>query len=165
MSQLYFYCEKWSHFYRDSLDFLSEKDAYKRHLAGKPYSVLVGSSSAPSHVIEITKTKSVHVDFLDAQLKEYISYQFQPIKNGKLFLSMAVYREFAEKEGEGAGYLNVSHGETYLFKEDGKVTIMKEIFNPYSFKESTSIGAIDLSGNYDEFPEFGKYELLLRKER
>lgn len=76
---------------------------------------------------------------------------------------MAVHREFAENEGEGTGILNVSSGTTYIFNEDGNTIVREEQFNPYKLEESQTM--VDISGNYDKFPEFGKYDLLIRKER
>ncbi|MDO5404997.1 MAG: hypothetical protein Q4F16_05735 [Proteus sp. (in: enterobacteria)] len=76
---------------------------------------------------------------------------------------MAVHREFAENEGEGVGILNVSSGTTYIFNEDGNTIVIEEQFNPYKLDESQTM--VDISGDYEEFPEFGKYDLLIRKER
>ncbi|CDL86220.1 hypothetical protein [Xenorhabdus cabanillasii] len=164
MSQSYFYCETWSLGYQKAHNLLSEEEAYQKHLKGKPYTVLVGSNSRPSCVISIIKTKDfVSVEFLDDNLKEYLSYQFHVLENEKLFLTMVVYREFAEKEGEGEGLLNVSKGTCFFYKKDGTYTIREETFKPHTVIEKE--GFSDLKENYDTFPEFGCYESLIQKER
>ncbi|MEA9396577.1 hypothetical protein [Lelliottia amnigena] len=146
------------------INLLSEAQAKILHSSGKPYTVLIDSDKEPTCFIEVIKDKKmVGVGFLDEQQKEYLMYQFQLLESGRLFLSMAVYREFAEHPGEGAGILNVAHGTTYLFDEDGKTVVREEKFNPYTLEESQTIA--DVTGNYDVFPEFGEYDSLIRKER
>lgn len=134
----------------------------EKHESGELYTVLIGSDVKPACFINITKNAGwVSVGFLDQELREYLFYSFKLINDNKLFLSMAVHREFAENEG--AGILNVSSGTTYIFNEDGNTTVREERFNPYKLEESQTM--VDISGNYDKFPEFGKYDLLIRKER
>lgn len=159
-----FYCKKWSIGYKEPITPLTEHEAQKLHSRGLPYTVLIDSDKEPTCFLEVIKNKKmVGVGFLDEQQKEYLMYQFQLVESGNLFLSMAVYREFAEHDGEDAGILNVSHGTTYIFNEDGSAVVREEHFNPYKLEESQT--TVDVTGNYDQFPEFGKYDSLIRKER
>lgn len=164
MSQNIFYCKEWSVGYKELIDLYDEKKAFEKHEAGDPYTVLIGSDSSPSCFIHVTKNAGwVSVSFLDKELKEYLLYSFKIINDNALFLSMAVYREFAENEGEGAGILNVSRGTTYIFNEDGNTVVREEQFNPHLLEESQTVA--DVSGNYDLFPEFGRYDSLIKIER
>ncbi|MBG6032870.1 lytic transglycosylase [Proteus hauseri] len=164
MNQNVFYCKEWSIGYKEPIDLYSENKARKKHEFGELYTVLIGSDVEPSCFINITKNAGwVSVGFLDQELREYLFYSFKVINDNKLFLSMAVHREFAKNEGEGAGILNVSSGTTYIFNEDGNTIVREEQFNPYKLEESQTM--VDISGNYEKFPEFGKYDLLIRKER
>lgn len=164
MNQDIFYCKKWSIGYKKPIDLWSENKARKKHIAGDSYTVLIGSDCNPSCFVEIMKNKGwVSVGFLDNELREYSFYNFRLFDDNRLFLSMAVHREFAENEGDGAGILNVSRGTTYIFKEDGSTVVREDLFNPYKLEESMTV--TDISGNYDQFPEFGEYQSLIRKER
>lgn len=164
MAYKLFYCKKWSIGYKEPISPLNENEARKFHDRGLPYTVLIGSDSTPSHFIEVTKKAGwVSVGFLDEELREYLLYSFKLLDSEQLFLSMAVYREFALNEGEGAGFMNVSNGTTYLFNEDGNTVVREEQFNPHLLEESLT--TVDVVGNYDQFPEFGKYDSLIRKER
>lgn len=164
MNSEIFYCKKWSIGYKEPVDLWSDKKARKNHESGEPYTVLIGSDTTPSHVIEVTKKAGwVSVGFLDEELREYLLYSFKLLNNDQLFLSMAVHREFALHEGEGAGFMNVSNGTTYLFNEDGHTVVREERFNPHLLEESET--KVDISGNYEAFPAFGDYRSIIRKER
>jgi hypothetical protein len=59
----------------------------------------------------------IGVDFLDEFLRESLSYQFEEVESGRLFLSMATHREF---DGEKDQVLS---GCSYIFKQDGKLIL------------------------------------------
>ncbi|MBK0000011.1 hypothetical protein [Erwinia sp. S38] len=164
MNKNIFYCKSWFRAKKKPIDLWSESKALKKHESGEPYTVLVGSDSSPSCFINVTKNAGwVSVSFLDKELREYLLYSFKIMNDNALFLSMAVYREFAENEGEGAGIFNVSRGTTYIFNEDGDTVVREEQFNPHLLEESQTM--VDVSGNYDHFPEFGNYDSLIKVER
>ncbi|WP_436873939.1 hypothetical protein [Kosakonia sacchari] len=164
MKQDVFYCKSWFRAKNKPIDIWLEKKAYKKHIAGESYTALIGSDSTPSCFIEVIKDKGwVGVSFLNDKLQEYLLYNFKILGDDRLFLSMAIYREFAERDGEGVGILNVSHGTTYIFNEDGSTVVREEQFHPYKLKESLT--TVDVAGNYDTFPDFGEYDSLIRKER
>ncbi|WP_213076766.1 hypothetical protein, partial [Escherichia coli] len=74
-----------------------------------------------------------------------------------LFLSMAVYREFNDDTDL------VINGTTYHFKEDGHTIIIEDDISNNTSERSETYS--DVAGNYEEFPVFGKYDSLSRKER
>ncbi|HAF2129171.1 TPA: lytic transglycosylase [Salmonella enterica] len=164
MKKHIFYCKSWFRAKNKPIELWSENKARKKHITGESYTVLIGSDVKPSCFVEVMKNKGwVGVSFLDQELREYLLYNFRLLDDDRLFLSMAVHREFAENEGKGAGILNVSSGTTYIFNEDGNTIVREEQFNPYKLEESQTL--VDISGNYDKFPDFGKYDILIRKER
>lgn len=134
----------------------TEEQARKAHKERRQYTVLVNDAERPYAVIEVSGD-FVGVTFFDDLLRESLSYQFQETEPGKLFLSMATYREFPSDTN------NASSGTSYIFKQNGDVSIRKQSISSKSIEESKSTA--DVSGNYEQYPEFGQYEGLLRTER
>jgi hypothetical protein len=100
----------------------------------------------------------IGVGFLDRLLRESLSYSFQKKDFGKLFLSMAVWREF---EGESD---KIFRGTTYIFDPTGRVSIRRENLSPEYVLEQSEFSA-DVTTNWDEFPAFGEYSSLIKVER
>lgn len=90
-------------------------------------------------------------------MREYIYYSFKELEPGKLFLSMATYREF---NGDAD---KVLMGTTYIFNTDGTVKVQRQYFEPHKIEAMDT--SADVSGNYSPWPEFGKYDELIRVER
>jgi len=151
-----YYCRKWFRAKKQPIEVWDEKQARVAHENGKPYTVLVESVDKPAATIVMTDDYA-GVGFLDTRLREYMVYQFQLVTSGKLFLSMAIHREFFGETDE------VKLGTSYIFKEDGSVIIREEHFNPKSMTRNTSTA--DVSSHYESFPTFGDYESLLIKDR
>ena len=97
------------------------------------------------------------MDFLDDHLREALSYHFNEYEPGKLFLSMAVYREF---DGDTD---RVASGDCYFFDRSGDVSIRYETFDPHTLEVAETV--TDVSGNYDFYPEFGVYDSVCARER
>ncbi len=133
-----------------------EGRARKCHEKRQLYVAVVGEGSSPSCFVEINNDY-IGVGFLDTALREYLSYQFQEIEPGRLFLTMATHREF---EGDSD---KVKSGITYYFKQDGNVTIESEdcLGHTHSVKETQA----DISGNWEPYPAFGQYQSILRENR
>lgn len=89
-----------------------ENRARAAHEKRELYVALIGQSATTSHFVEIVDDY-VGVGFLDSFLREYKSYQFQELEQGRLFLTMATVREF---EGDSD---KVVSGITCYFKPDG----------------------------------------------
>jgi len=158
MSQNIFYCKSWSTGYKEPLKPLDERAASQLHSAGESYTALIGSETAPSCFVNVMKNKGwVSVSFLDNHLREYLLYNFRLLENEKLFLSMAVHRDFNGETDQ------VTNGTTYVFEESGHTVIREEKFNPH-FLDKSEMTA-DVTNNYDRFPEFGQYDSLIRTER
>jgi len=129
------------------------RDAYSHR---KLYAVVAGPLTRPHAFIEFNKDY-VGVGFLDKFLRGYLSYSFEEVEPGRLFLTMATHREF---DGD---YDQVKKGTTYVFKQNGNVVTLTEEF-PNGDKTRGETSA-DVSGNWENYPAFGEYDSLLRTER
>jgi len=152
----FYYCDFWFGVKKSARNIISESEAKARHESRTRYTVLVGSPTTPSAIIDVLLDKEmIGVDFLDEHLRERLTYQFHEVKPGMLFLSMAVYREFTETSD------NVAEGTCYIFNEDGRLTI--ENFSPHHVEECSTTH--DPIGNYEPVPVFGHYSALIAEER
>lgn len=150
------YCKSWFRALKEPTELWPSEKAEKAHASRQPYGVLIGDPKAPTRFLEINND-FVGVGFLDERLRENLTYQFQEVEPGKLFLSMATYREF---QGDSD---TVASGTTYYFSPDGSMKIERESFSPH--KLETSESKADVSGNYEDYPDFGQYDRLIRSER
>jgi len=156
MSPLH-YCKGWFRAKKRALDAYSASEALTRHRQGDPYCVLAGSVDAPICFLEVGRG-FVGVSFLDARLRENLSYDFQEVEPGRLFLTMATWRDFVGDTDA------VAKGTTYTFTPSGQVHMQEESFYP-AHCISKSSQQSDVSPNWDTFPEFGSYSQLARAER
>ncbi|WP_313438863.1 hypothetical protein [Stenotrophomonas sp.] len=152
----FYYCDFWFGVKKSARNIISESEAKSRHESKARYTVLVGSPTTPSAIIDVLLDKEmIGVDFLDEHLRKRLSYQFQQVAPDKLFLSMVVYTEFAGKSD------NIAEGTCYIFNEDGRLTI--ENFSPHHVEECSTTH--DPIGNYEPVPVFGHYSGLITEER
>ncbi|MGI9385487.1 MAG: hypothetical protein ACR2PO_20235 [Methyloligellaceae bacterium] len=162
MDQIH-YCKSWFSAKKRPLQVWDEAKARQAHEDRKNYTVLIGELERPTHVVLISN-KFVAVDFMDDNLREALSYHFKEYEPGRLFLSMAVYREFY---GESD---NVTGGTAYTFKRDGAVIIRRETFTPHHLDVDEHLieeaeRVVDVAGNYDRYPAFGAYDRVCIAER
>jgi len=150
------YCEKWFSAGKRPIKPLSEAEARRRHGARTPYTALIGGQEAPSHVISIA-ADWVSVGFLDRALREYLSYSFQEMRPGKLFLVSAGYRDFEEGGAEPVTFAMFS------FKESGELVVERRDLRSSDVQEVEH--NVDVSSNWEEYPEFGEYGAVKRAER
>lgn len=152
-----FYCKSWFRAKKIPTEIYSSDKAEKYHRAGKTYTALIGSPASPECFLDISSTV-IGVGFLDARLRESTLYAFQVQECGRLFLSMAVWREF---EGDTD---KVVSGSTYLFKVNGNLEIRRESFSPV-YEAETASSIVDVTNNWDDYPGFANFEALTRRER
>ena len=152
------YCKSWFRLKKTAIEPCDDTVARSRHVSGLPYTALIGSASKPACFVELLIDKRmIGVGFLDAMLREYLTYQFQKEADGKLFLSMVTHRDFLE------GSDKVEEGTTYIFQPSGELVIRKEHFYPHKLEEAHS--NFDPLRNYEAFPEFGEYLELIKLDR
>lgn len=158
MTELYHYAEKWSRGYKEVRGPLTEEQARARHRSGKWYTVLLGSTECPSCFIEVVGENGyVGVNFLDEHLRNYLIYDFQQIGPGRLFNSIGTFRTFVDNSDK------VAMVETYRFERDGRLTVTRTDL----LTDESEVGSreIDVTPNFEAWPEFGQYERLLIQDR
>lgn len=151
-----YYAKEWYSREKVAEGFMSPEEAEGRYRSGENFTVLVGSDTSPSRIIDFYG-ESFAVGFLDDRLREYLEYRFQKVGDRRLFLSMAVHREFDGAQEKPA------RGITFFFKEDGRVYLKERVAATREAWDSETTA--DVSGHYSEYPKFGCYEDLLRVER
>lgn len=156
MKRSIFYCKSWFRAKKRPTEIWTEEQAKSAHMNKQHYTVLVDSIEKPYCFLEVAD-KVVGVGFLDEYLRESLTYAFQEIEPGKLFLTMATHREFKGETDK------VVSGISYIFKQDGTVQMRREFFNPHRLETTTT--SSDVNMNYSAIPEFGEYDDFIRIER
>jgi hypothetical protein len=156
------YCVQWFRANKCPADLLTECEASKRHANGELYTAVIGDLTRPNCFLEFSAFRSVGVEFLDSALRIYRDYSFQEKKPNRLFLSMARVPRFPSDTGEP------SQATVFYFDTNGHLTIVRYAANP------TGVGShivgreertVDVTNNWEPFPEFGHYEGLARFDR
>ena len=155
MSRPIYYCKSWFRARKKPTEIWSVEQAEVAHLNKRPYTALVGSAERPYCFVHVAD-EIVGVGFLDGRLRESLTYAFKEVETGKLFLTMAVHREF---EGETD---KVAAGVTYVFDQGGTVHIRRESFHPH--RAETATASFDPAPNYAVRPSFGDYDDVIRAE-
>lgn len=151
-----YYCESWFRGKKVAVNIWNATKAHTAYINQQLYTVLLGSLKTPRCFIESTGD-AIGIGFLDNLLREHMSYEFQEKKHGTTFLSMATERKFKEDTDE------VIWGITYYYDEDGHVSIEEEDFVTNTLTSAETY--LDVSSNWEPYPEFGEYESIARKDR
>jgi hypothetical protein len=137
---------------------LTEFAALERHQAGKLYTVLVGDPLKPTCFIEVVGENGfVGVEFLDSSLRSELAYGFQRLPDGRMFLSTAIIRKAFDETGK------VISAETFHFKPEGTVEL--RVIDISDDSEKIGHKNLDVSANFESWPEFGNYDHLIQRER
>ena len=134
---------------------LTDAQARKRYDTSKPFTVLLGSATHPHCFLEFSGKRSVSVDFLDQQLRMYLSYSFQEKRPNEFFVSMASTHEYLLDTDQ------MVRGDVFYFNVDGHVYVDHctiDLQTNKSMLESAEEHDIDVTNNWEPFPEFGHYE-------
>ncbi|MBQ7942729.1 MAG: hypothetical protein IJ326_01565 [Lachnospiraceae bacterium] len=147
------YCKKWWFPRKKPIEILNEEIARNNHLNGEDYTVVLKQNDMVSYVVEMAKN-DVFVHFMNDNEVNYITYAFHK-EHDKLFLNAAYYHNYEEeKEIE----LMV-----FGFKENGELCMEKRDLLSGKIEEREAL--VDVSCNWEDFPEFGNYTKLLILER
>lgn len=152
------YCEGWFRARKVATKPLTEAQARQRHEAGKLYTVLIGEPKRPHTIIE-TRDHYLGVEFMDELLRSHSVYQFMRQPNGRLFMVMAVFREF---QGDGE---KLKRAQRLSFEPDGHVTSFETDYVNSPNEETVVEKYIDVSLNWEPYPAFGDYASIARFER
>lgn len=150
------YCKKWFFAEKRPINMLGEQQAKRLHESRQPYVAIAGEPTNPTHVISIAG-RWVTVSFLDELGREVLNYDFQERREGELFLTMAIDREY---EGESS---EIAKAITFSFDENGTILI-EESDHSRSITNQRRAFA-DSSLNWESYPAFGSYDHLSRRER
>lgn len=153
---------------------LAEEKARRRHERREAYEAVIGEPDHPRFVVCLSpNAASVHSDsvsrckegkgdwvtvyFIDDQLRWYLKYDFKEIEPGKLFLTLAIFREFVGATND------VLTAKTFAFKEDGHILIEDRNVSTNSVEEREVTFSAD--ANWEKYPDFGRYDHLCRDQR
>jgi hypothetical protein len=125
------------------------------------YSTIL-ENEKPYCYLEINKG-FYRVCFLDEYLRKYMSYDFtdnfKEVNADKLFLSLITFWEF---EGSTDKMVKITD---HIFKPDGSFHMIERDLITNEQIDSEAKNRIDITANWENYPEFGKYDSLIRKER
>lgn len=151
------YANRWFRGKKRIIEQWEENHAREVHSCGGTYVAVVNRNDTPFCFLEISK-EAVTVGFLDHFLREYLTYSFRVLSPGKLFLLSARHAFFS---GDSDKIITVT---ICYFETDGRVHI-EEYDDKTRTVESSDGESIDPSKNWEDYPEFGKYDSLIRIER
>lgn len=153
---------------------LSEAKARRRHENREAYEAVIGEPGHPRFVVCLSpNVASVHSDsvsrckesngdwvsvyFIDDQLRWHLKYGFQESEPERLFLTLAIFREFVGDTNE------VLTAKTFAFEEDGHILIEDRNLGSNSVEEREASYSVD--ENWEKYPRFGDYGHLCREQR
>ncbi len=141
----------------------SEEVAHKNHENGLMYSVIVlDDDGNPYCALDIVhENEFIGVNFLDDSGREYLIYHFcevEPMK--KLFLEEVWYSFYPNSDAKDENYR--LH---FVFDQDGNAAYRKYDDLAHKTYDYETKEPLDVSGLYEDYPEFGHYEGLIRLER
>lgn len=151
-----FFGKSWFRAKKRVTELWDKQEAKIAHEQRRPYVAVLEKSGQIFCYIE-ANSGYIGVGFLDSAVREFLSYQFQEVEPGRLFLTMATHREF------DGGTDRVKCGTTYYFKPDGCVSVEAEDFEANQL--TTTKTTVDVSNNWEDYPNFGDYQSLARVER
>lgn len=97
----------------------------------------------------------IFVNFINDSQVRYLTYAFHRERNDDIFLNAAYYHNYEE---------GVEKELTIFgFKTNGELLMEKRNLLSGDMEEKES--RVDVSGNWDKYPEFGDYFRLLQLER
>ena len=154
------YCERWRRRVNPTAPW-HEATAREAHDKGQVYTVLFGDLEYPDCVITLTHARCI-LEFFDSG-HPLLEYQLQRQISGQLFLGHATVREWSIRSEFAASTRN------YKFDQDGAILCVA-----YAGQVSKELApaalwmgraTVDVSANWESFPEFGQYESIARRER
>lgn len=154
------YTKGWFNYQKRALERYSTEEAYIRFKERKPLTAIIYAEDNvnPFCYIDINNTY-INVYFLDKELRQYLSYEFNEISKGKLFLKEVFSWEYIDDSDQK------SKSERYRFTVDGYFGIEKKDFIKKEAERLECEKKIDISSLYDDYPEFDNYDNLIQQER
>jgi hypothetical protein len=148
----------WSAGHKRIVNERTEAEAKQLHDARDYYNVFVEDDGKPYCYIRINND-FFSVMFLDDLQRDGMNYTFSEKQPGKIFLKQVQgwkYQADTDKKMESI---------IFYFDEDGKVTIRNADLVSNEVRIFESKQHLDVSSFYEPYPEFGKYEHLIKADR
>lgn len=137
-------------------DTLTVEQAREAHDKREPYAVCQMENEVPYRVATFDN-KKVMVYFFDKMDREDVSYEFDEKEPGRLFLGLAVMREF---KGDT---LHVKSDCVMEFKPNGELYAENKDYATHDVESGNQV--IDVTHNWEPYPAFGHYEGIFRSNR
>lgn len=144
------FCEKWFFAGNRPVKQMAMETARSRHLERRPYCAVIGGFAHPTHVVSVAR-EWISVHFFDESKRAYLNYDFKEIDEGRVFLSMAVFREYGSETTE------IERSTSFSFASDGSV-VMSVQEQRGDLVESETRASIEQ--NWADYPTFGDYASL-----
>lgn len=143
---------------------LTELEAQELSMKRQLYTVLGYEGDKVCVTIKVS-TSTIVLDFYDGEGRSKLTYVFSEYEKERIFLEKAVFRTYFENGPCGAKEDSdqLATADMYLFELDGRVNITKADYRTQTTE--TWDTEADISGNWDKFPSFGDYSILMRRER
>ena len=147
------YCKEWSLFRKEPHCIISEAEAKDKHINGESYAAVIYEEEKVKNVLEINGD-SLTVRFYNENQECYLLYGF--VKKGdKLFLNAAYHYLYDNGEDIEMTLFN--------FKDTGEVFMERR--NNVSGEVEQREAIVDVTCNWEEFPQFGEYQGVVKVER
>jgi len=150
------YCEKWWFSKKKPLKKMNSENAKRRHESRKPYVAVLGYSNKPLFIIDVSD-EWVSIIFMDEYLRQYLRYDFRETQSGKLFLKTATYWLY-EDDSDAEIFSKI-----FSFNESGHIIVEER--NLKSNEVKAFEDTLNVDNNWEDYPFFGNYESLCKKER
>ena len=148
------YCKKWWFPRKRPIEILEEEIAHNNHLQGEEYTAVLSQNGLIKYILEISKN-DVFVNFMDSDVRKYLTYAFHRETDDDIFLNVDYYHRY-EREKETELII-------FSFEKSGRMNIEKQnLVNGYLDTKETFT---EVACNWDKFPEFGNYSSLIVEER
>lgn len=147
------YGTEWLEDEKELVGILSVQEAEKKHKKKGIYVAVIYEDDSIKYVIEIYRG-SVIVRFFNEDFENWLLYSFIEIDN-KLFQNLVWWWD----------YLDGRVIEHYMvhFKANGEM--ISEHWEFCTGETEDRKGVVDVSSNWEEFPEFGHYDGVIKVER
>jgi hypothetical protein len=145
------FCTNWDKQKREVKGEISEDEAKKKHDMREKYYVVIREDDILKNVILFTG-RDVIVYFYESEL--FLIYGFK-IMEERLFLKTVYHYTYKDNE--------LSEVVLFNFFEDGNLYMRKSKCIHNSHEEKKYI--VDVSANWEKYPEFGCYSGILKQER
>jgi hypothetical protein len=117
----------------------------------------------PSCFLEFSAYRSVAIELLDGELREYLDCSFQEMSPNRLFLARARVPEYHGDQ------FDAFRATVHYFKTTGSVVIDYYESHPGGGVGSRIVGneehQVDVTSNWVPYPTFGQYEQLVKAAR